>query len=99
MTQNPIRYYVVCKADQGLKPGYFDPDIERANEWAKQYITNHVYERPMADPPFKIRARPSAQVSSTQVSSARVSSAQVSSAQVLSGSEQVDADKLLELVV
>jgi len=63
MTQNPIRYYVVFKANQGIRPDYFDKDDAKADQWATDFIATHVYGRPMVDPPFRTRARPSAKVS------------------------------------
>ncbi len=51
MTQDPIRHYVVLKADaKGVIPNYFNPDSAAADQWARLYIAEHVYEGAMIRP-------------------------------------------------
>jgi hypothetical protein len=66
MTRDPIRHYVVLKANrEGVIPNYFNPDSAAADEWARSYIAEHVYEGAMrTDPPFVTVARPSNDVHS-----------------------------------
>lgn len=60
MTQDPIRHYVVLKANHaGIIPGYFNKERAEADQWATRYIAEHVYGRDMTDPPFHTVARPS----------------------------------------
>src|SRR5260370_8714209 len=66
MTRDPIRRYVVLKANrEGVIPNYFNPDSAAADEWARTYIAEHVYEGAIrTDPPFVTVARPSNDVHS-----------------------------------
>jgi subtilisin family serine protease len=60
MTQNPIRHYVVLKTVQrGINEAYFDPSLDNANNWATNYVAEHVYGRALSDMPFQCVARPS----------------------------------------
>ncbi|KRR26236.1 hypothetical protein CQ14_21435 [Bradyrhizobium lablabi] len=60
MTQSPIRYYVVVKANsEGLKPEIFNADSPEARRKAAAYLYFLLFDTRNAHPPFKVRAVPS----------------------------------------
>jgi subtilisin family serine protease len=62
MAQDPIRYYVVLKGSPTDLQPYFDQDSAKADEWARDFVVQQVFGRPMADPPLRVRARPSNEI-------------------------------------
>ena len=59
MTQNPIRYYVVVKANsEGVKPEIFTAENE-ARRKAASHLYFLLFDIRTAHPPFKVRAVPS----------------------------------------
>src|ERR1700704_6105406 len=60
MTQNPIRHYVVLKTvNRGITEAYFGPSMVNANNWATNYVAEHVYGFVPPEIPFRCVARPS----------------------------------------
>jgi hypothetical protein len=60
MTQNPIRYYVVVKANsEGVKPEIFNADSYEARRKAAIHLYFLLFDSRTAHPPFKVRAVPS----------------------------------------